>query len=45
MAKVLGKLTRQPQYDLPLLILARADEKSAPVLSQKEVFHKGRNFK
>ncbi|TDO22364.1 OB-fold nucleic acid binding domain-containing protein [Pedobacter duraquae] len=56
LTKMLGKLVQQPQEDLPVLTLSRADEKSAPYPTQnkrtqvredvaKETFHNGRNFK
>lgn len=56
LTKLLGKLVQRENDDLPLLTLARADEKSAPYPSQnkkmqtredgsKEVFYGGRNFK
>lgn len=54
--KMLGKLVQREVDDLPVLTLARGDEKSAPYPSQnkkaqvredvpKEAFHGGRNFK
>ncbi|QDW27227.1 DNA polymerase III subunit alpha [Pedobacter sp. KBS0701] len=54
--KMLGKLLQREVDDLPVLTLARGDEKTAPYLSQnkraqvreevpKEAFHSGRNFK
>ncbi|MEQ7801870.1 error-prone DNA polymerase [Pedobacter sp. ASV1-7] len=54
--KMLGKLVQREVDDLPVLTLARGDEKSAPISAQnksretreevpKEVFHGGRNFK
>ncbi|MET4138184.1 error-prone DNA polymerase [Pedobacter sp. UYP1] len=56
LTKLLGKLVQRENDDLPLLTLARADEKSAPYPTQnkkiqtredgsKEVFYGGRNFK
>lgn len=41
--KMLGKLVQREAEDLPVLTLARGDEKSAPYLT--ETFHGGRNFK
>jgi len=54
--KMLGKLLQREVDDLPVLTLARGDEKTAPYPSQnkraqvreevpKEAFHGGRNFK
>jgi error-prone DNA polymerase len=54
--KMLGKLVQREADDLPVLTLARGDEKSAPYPSQnnktevreevlKDTFHGGRNFK
>ncbi|RZJ23670.1 MAG: DNA polymerase III subunit alpha [Acinetobacter sp.] len=54
--KMLGKLVQREVDDLPVLTLARGDEKTAPYPSQnkraqvreevpKEAFHGGRNFK
>lgn len=54
--KMLGKLVQREAEDLPVLTLARGDEKSAPYQSQdkrsqvreqapKDAFHGGRNFK
>lgn len=43
--KLLGNLTAAQNEDLPVLTLSRADEKSVPAIAQKDVFHKGRNFK
>ncbi|MBC8984928.1 error-prone DNA polymerase [Pedobacter sp. N36a] len=54
--KMLGKLVQREAEDLPVLTLARGDEKSAPYPSQdkrsqvreqapKDAFHGGRNFK
>lgn len=56
LTKLLGKLVQRENDDLPLLTLARADEKSAPYPTQnkktqtredgsKEVFYGRRNFK
>lgn len=56
LTKLLGKLVQREDDDLPLLTLARTDEKSAPYSTQnkktqtredgsKEVFYGGRNFK
>ena len=56
LTKMLGKLTQREVDDLPILTLARADEKSAPYTAQnkrtqvredvsKEAFHGGRNFR
>lgn len=56
LTKLLGKLVQREDDDLPLLTLARADEKSAPYPAQnkktqiredgsKEMFYGGRNFK
>jgi error-prone DNA polymerase len=56
LTKLLGKLVQREQDDLPVLTLARADEKSAPYPAHnkrtqvreevtKEVFHGGRNFR
>jgi len=55
-AKMLGKLVQRGVDDLPILTLARGDEKTAPYPAQdkrsqvrevvpKEAFHGGRNFK
>ncbi|MDQ0640280.1 error-prone DNA polymerase [Pedobacter sp. W3I1] len=54
--KMLSKLVQREMDDLPVLTLARGDEKSAPYLAQnkraqvreevpKDAFHGGRNFK
>jgi len=54
--KMLGKLVQRELEDLPVLTLARGDEKSAPYPAQdkrsqvreavpKEAFHGGRNFR
>ncbi|MGM9475245.1 error-prone DNA polymerase [Pedobacter sp. GSP4] len=54
--KMLGKLVQREVDELPVLTLARGDEKTAPYLSQnkraqvredatKKAFHEGRNFK
>lgn len=54
--KMLGKLVQREVDDLPILTLARGDEKTAPYPAQdkrsqvgeqvpKEAFHSGRNFK
>lgn len=43
--KLLSSLTAEQRDDIPVQTLSRADEKSAPAVAQKEVFHKGRNFK
>jgi len=54
--KMLGKLVQREVNDLPILTLARGDEKSAPYPAQdkrsqvreqvpKEAFHGGRNFR
>ncbi|WP_225869487.1 OB-fold nucleic acid binding domain-containing protein [Pedobacter psychroterrae] len=54
--KMLGKLVQREVDDLPILTLARGDEKTAPYPAQdkrsqvrevvpKEAFHGGRNFK
>jgi error-prone DNA polymerase len=56
LTKLLSKLVQQPQDDLPVLTMSRADEKNAPypihnkraqVREQipKDAFHGGRNFK
>ena len=56
LSKLLRGMTASENEDLPLLTLARADETTSPVPNerntipkleapQKEVFHKGRNFK
>ncbi|MBE9601911.1 error-prone DNA polymerase [Pedobacter sp. MC2016-24] len=56
LTKMLGKLVQHEQDDLPVLTLARADEKSAPYPAQnkrtqvreevpKDAFHGGRNFR
>lgn len=54
--KMLGKLVQREVDELPVLTMARGDEKTAPYPSQnkrtqvredvpKEAFHGGRNFK
>jgi len=43
--KLLGSITVAKADDPPVLTLSRADEKSAPAIAQKEVYHKGRNFR
>ena len=54
--KMLGKLVQREVDELPILTLARGDEKTAPYSSQnkrsqvreetaKKAFHEGRNFK
>lgn len=56
LSKLLRGMTATEREDLPLLTLSRADETTAPIPDvrntipndkkpQKEVFHKGRNFK
>ncbi|GAB3934888.1 error-prone DNA polymerase [Mucilaginibacter myungsuensis] len=41
---LLSNLTTIPTVDQPVLTLSRSDETTSPVYSDKEVFHKGRNF-
>jgi error-prone DNA polymerase len=43
--KLLGNLTAVKTEDPIVMTLSRSDEKSAPAITQKDVFYKGRNFK
>ncbi|MDB4902955.1 MAG: error-prone polymerase [Mucilaginibacter sp.] len=45
LTKLLRGLTPAEDENLPVLTLSRSDETTPPVPAQKDVFHKGRNFK
>jgi error-prone DNA polymerase len=45
LTKLLRGLTPANDENLPVLTLSRSDETTSPAPAQKDVFHKGRNFK
>lgn len=45
LTKLLRGLTPAEDENLPVLTLSRSDETTPPAPAQKDVFHKGRNFK
>jgi error-prone DNA polymerase len=45
LTKLLRGLTPANDENLPVLTLSRSDETTSPAPAQKDIFHKGRNFK